>query len=158
MKKRDKKSMKKVISVVLLMGVLFSSYFLAKYISSLDGADNTSVAKWSVEAVSDTDTLNLVSGNAVGVYTLTITSTSEVSARYSVILSNVPAELEVKIDNGEYQTADNSGSIVFENVDTINVGNNSSARVHSLTFNSPLDSNISSVNAVDVDVEFVQVD
>ena len=65
MKKRDKKSMKKVISVVLLVGVLFSSYFLAKYISSLDGADNTSVAKWSVEAVPNTDTVNLVSGNTV---------------------------------------------------------------------------------------------
>ena len=158
MEKRDKKNMKKVISVVLLVGVLFSSYFLAKYISSLDGADNTSVAKWSVEAVPNTDTLNLVSGNIVGVYTLTITSMSEVSARYSVMLSNVPDELEVKIDNGEYQTADNSGSIVFENVGTINVGNNSSARVHSLTFNSPLDSSIPSTNAVDVNVEFVQVD
>lgn len=153
-----KKDAQKMIVVALLVVAMFGSYFIAKYISSLVGGDDTSVAKWSVEAVPNTDTLNLVSGNAVGVYTLTITSTSEVSARYSVMLSNVPDELEVKIDNGEYQTADNSGSIVFENAGTINVGNNNRTRVHNLTFNSPLDSNIPNTNEVDVDVEFVQVD
>lgn len=158
MKKRNKQNIQKTIGVVLLITALFSSYFLAKYISSFDGADDTSVAKWSVETAANTDELNLVSGNNVGVYILTITSASEVSASYSVILSNIPNGMEVKIDNGAYQIADGGGSIVFDNVGVLSIGNNNGTNIHNLTFNSPLGTNIPSINEVDVDVRFVQVD
>lgn len=143
---------------MLVVVALFGSYFLAKYVSTLISGDGATVAKWTVEAVSDTDTLNLISGNVVGVYTLNITSTSEVSASYSVVLSNVPSGLEVKIDDGQYQTAGSSGSIVFGNVGAFAAGGDDVAHTHTITFDSPLDSSALGINEVDVGVEFVQDD
>lgn len=153
-----KKDLQKVIVVALLFVALFGSYFIAKYISSLNGSDDIAVAKWSVEAVSNTDTLNVVSGNTVGVYALTVTSTSEVSVEYSIILSNVPSQLEVKIDDGVYRTADQNNNITFDSVGMFGVNGPGDAHVHSLTFNSPLGANVPNINEVDVDVRFTQVD
>lgn len=153
-----KKDLQKVIVVALLFVALFGSYFLAKYISSLDGNDNASVAKWSVEAVSNVDTLNLVSGNIAGVYVLDVASLSEVSVSYSVILDNAPSGIEVKVDDGVYQTVGASGSITFDNVGSFVAGDTNSTHTHNITFNAPLETNVPSVNQVDIDVRFIQND
>lgn len=148
----------RTVCLVVLIVTIFSSYFLAKYVSTIVGSDSANVAKWSVDATPDVSTLNLVSGNTAGVYTLTITSTSEVSTSYSVILDDVPSGMEVKIDNGSYQTADSSGDIIFNNVGSFAIGDATNTHIHSITFNSPLESNMPSINEVDIDVRFTQED
>ncbi len=153
---------KKYITFLLIYFVLFTSYFsiltLSKYVSTSEKAGTSTIAKWEVftdTSDNENDTLNIVSGNTPQNYILKVTSTSEVAATYSVFLTNLPDELEISIDNGEYQIPVNN-EIIFINVGSFNASDNNSTHEHTLTFNAPLDSNIEEVNEISLDVLFEQ--
>lgn len=152
---------KKPIIIIILAIITFTnSYLIAKYTSSFNGNSQSSIAKWNVTYdTSDnaSDTLNLVSGNITRDYIIKITSTSEVSARYSIVLSNVPNEMEVKIDNGTFQTPVNN-QIVFNNIGEFSGNNINTTYTHTITFNAPLESNISSTTNVGINIKFEQKD
>ncbi len=148
----------RMICVSALILTIFSSYFLAKYVSSFSDNDNVSIAKWSVDYTSDINTLNLVSGNNTGNYILNVTSTSAVSVNYSVVVSNMPGGMEVKVDDGEYETIGASGSITFDNVGSFSANDTNSTHTHTIVFNAPLDSEMPNINSINVDVIFVQKD
>ena len=153
---------KKFITFLLIYLILFTSYFsvitLSKYVGTTRGAGTTAIAKWEVSvdtSDNDSNTLNLVSGNTTQNYILKLTSTSETVATYSIILSNVPSELEVKLDDGSYMMpVDNT--ITYEDVGYINANASNRTVTHTLTFNAPIDSNILSTNQINIDVKFVQ--
>lgn len=135
------------------------SYFIAKYTSLFQSGDDGTVAKWSVTSSSSSaTTLNIVSGNATGTYTLDVTSTSEVSASYSIVLANVPSGIEVKVDNGAYHSPDGTGTIEFSNVGAFTPNLSNSTHSHTLTFNSLLDAGTPASNTIDIDVIFTQTD
>ena len=149
----------RIACLLLVALTIASSYTIAKYVSSMRGSSANGVAKWSVDATSNSSsTMNLVFGNDTGSYTLSITSTSEVSAGYSVVLSGVLSGMEAKIDSGSYQTADNSGNITFNNVGSFAASDVNSTHTHTVTFNAPLGSNIQSASGIDINVVFVQAD
>ena len=156
--RKNRLALRRTICISVLLLTIFSSYFLAKYVSSFSGNDDAGVAKWSVDYTSAIDTLNLVSGNNTGDFVLNVTSTSAVSASYSIVISNAPSGMEVKVDDGEYETIGASGSISFDNVGSFSANDTNSTHTHTVVFNAPLDSEMPSVNSVNVDVIFVQKD
>ena len=97
----------------------------------------------------------MVVGNTTQSYILKVTSTSEVKAIYSIALSNLPNEVQVKLDNGTYQTP-TSNVITFNNVGYINANAETRTITHTLTFNVPIDSNTISANEINIDVTFNQ--
>ena len=101
--------------------------------------------------------LSLISGNSTKDYIIKVTSTSEVSANYSIILTNVPSEMEVKIDGGTYRLPINN-TISFENVNSFGASDVNTTHTHRLIFNAPIDSNIASSTQVGINVIFNQID
>ena len=153
--------MKKLLTFFFIYFVFFTTYFsmitLSKYTGTSTGNGPATIAKWdvSIDTSSSSDTLNVVSGGAIQSYTLKVISKSEVGANYSIILSNVPNEIEVSIDGRTYPVpADNK--IVVNNIGSFTANDTTTEHSHTLTFNAPLNSNIPSVNEINVDVEFVQ--
>lgn len=155
---KNRLCIKKLFFMLLVTLVFFSSYFLARYVSTFHGGNNADVAKWSVEYSHDKDEINLISGNTVEEFPIYITSTSEVSSNYSIVLSNVPTGMEVKIDDSEYISSGLDNRVVFDNVGSFGAGDVGLTRMHVISFDAPLDSNIPSSNNVGIDVRFVQVD
>lgn len=158
--KKLKIKKKTIIILVLIMLAFVNSYLLAKYTSSHTGSNSSRIAKWNVTYdVSDnlSDTLNLVSGNETKDYIINVTSTSEVAAKYSIVLSNVPSELEVKLDNGSYHTPLNN-VIEFNDVGSFRDNDMNTTFRHTLTFSAPLESNIASTNNVNINIRFDQID
>lgn len=152
---------KKTIIIIILAIITFSnSYLIAKYTSFFNGLASSNVAKWNVTYdTSDniSDTLNLVSGNGTKDYIIKVTSASEVAVNYSIILSNVPSEMEVKIDNEAYKTPVNN-CIEFTNVGLFSGNNVNTTFTHTLTFNAPLESNIAATTNVGINIKFEQLD
>lgn len=98
--------------------VHFSMITLSKYTGTVSGSGNSNIAKWNVSldtSDNESDTLSVTAGTTNPSYTLKLTSQSETKAAYSIILSNLPNGLQVKLDEGEYQTQSNN-TITFNNV------------------------------------------
>lgn len=153
---------KKYITFLILYFVLFTSYFsvvtLSKYVGTISDSGTKTIAKWEVStdtSDNESDTLDMVVGNTTQSYTLKVTSTSETKAIYSIVLSNVPNEIQVKLDNGTYQTPTNN-VINFNNVGYINANAETRTITHTLTFNVPIDSNTINANEINIDVIFNQ--
>ena len=152
-------SKKKIIIIILTVIVFVNTYFLAKYISSFEGSDSTELAKWSVSYDTDdniSDTINLISGDGAKDYYINITSNSEVALKYSIILNNVPDEMEVKIDDKGFEYPTNN-KIIFD-IGYFSASDLNSTKQHILSFNAPLDSEIASSTNVDIDIIFDQID
>ena len=148
-----------IIFLILTMAIFSSTYLLAKYTSSFDGSDNAKVAKWNVSYNTNNlsgDVLNLISGDGPTSYTISVTSTSEVSAKYSIILSNVPSKLEVKLDNGTYTTPTNN-RVEFSNAGSFVGTDINRTFTHTLTFNAPLEADIVNTSTIGIDIDFDQM-
>lgn len=151
---------KRIIYLILILITVTNSYLLAKYTSAISGHNNTNIAKWEVSydtSDNNSDTLSLVSGNTTQNYILKVTSTSEVSAGYSIKLSNIPNGMRVKIDNGTYKTPVNS-VIEFEDIGSFSGSDINTTFAHTLTFDAPIESNISSTNNININMTFTQID
>ena len=164
---------KRVIIGLILIAIIFSSsYMLAKYNSLLRGSSELrNVAKWNVEFngcdinnpncnEENEKNVSLIAGNdsLTQTYQLNVKSISEVSAKYKIILSNVPDSIQVKIDDGDYQSATNH-TITFTSVNyTINSNDLEKEKNHIMTFKVPLDSEFNSINNIDVNLKFEQND
>ena len=159
---------KKFITFIFVYFIFLTSYFsittLSKYVGVSSGTGTSTIAKWvvSIDTSDNTsNTLDVVIGNDNynPSYILKITSTSEVKASYSIILSNVPNQLEVKLDTENTYRKTTTGTINFDNVGYINANANINDRTitHTLTFRVPIDSSDFNGNNVDIDVIFNQV-
>ena len=156
---------KKFTTFLLIYFVLFISYFsvitLSKYVGKINRPSSIAIAKWDVSldtSDNSSNVLNMTIGdtNTTPSYILKITSISDTKASYSIVLSDLPDGLEVKLDNGNYQTQVNN-TITFENVGYINVNDETKTKVHTLTFFVPIDSDTITESEFNVDVVFNQV-
>lgn len=150
---------KRIVYLILMLITITNSYLLAKYTSNISSSHNTNIAKWEVSydtSDNSSDTLELVSGNNTQNYILKVTSTSEVSASYSIRLSSVPSEMRVKIDNGEYKVPTNN-TIEFNNVGSFTGSDLNATFTHTLTFEAPLEANISNTNDININMTFTQI-
>ena len=153
---------KRLYKYFLCFFIFFTAYFsmitLSKYIGTATGTGTTTIAKWEVDVddtVNASNTVDVVIGNTNPSYILKVTSTSDVKALYSIVLSNVPNQLEVKLDNGNYQTPTNN-TITFTNVGYINANAQNRTVTHTLTFNVPIDTATINASEIDIDVIFNQ--
>ena len=146
---------KHIILVLLLICLLTISISVtyAKYSDYFITSIGGSVAKWdvSIEASEDKD-ITLVAGNDTKEYTIKVKSNSEVKAKYSIVVSNLPENVEVKLDAREYQSGD---VVTFDNVGTIDADDSSPVE-HKLTFNALLEADKIEDSNIKIDVVFVQ--
>ena len=168
--KKFKLKRKTIIGLILIMISFTSSFLLAKYVSAINGASAPkNIAKWTVnylDTENSSKSLNLVAGDddtfsenyTPPTYILKLTSTSEASANYQIVLTDVPDAMQIKIDDNDYQTPINN-TIIFEDVNyKINIADNDKIKIHTFTFKVPLDSDIESINNINIDVKFDQID
>lgn len=156
---------KKLFTFILVYCAFFTFYFsiitFSKYVGVISGSKSTAtVAKWDVSVDTTdnaSDTLELVSGNMGNTYCLKITSLSETVAKYSIVLSDLPDDLEVQLDGGVVTTPED-GMITFEDVGVINANARVRTITHYLDFFAPLDSDLEGLNEINIDVTFVQAE
>ena len=143
-----------LVFYVALVVLYFTSISISRFMGEANGAGDSLVARWYVNADVDNDEINLINGANTCTCTLSVISTSEISCSYSVSISNVPDGLEVAIDEGEFVTPiDNVVS--FENVGRFGT-NVEVENEHILKFRAPLEIDEEIDRLICVDVTFVQ--
>ncbi len=143
------------LSIITLTHSLAAS---AKFQSTSNSTTGAKVAKWSVsiEPVTASNVLNIVTGSTAQDYIVKVKSLSEVSSAYSLIVSNVPNDVTVSLDDGTAQTPVNN-TVTFSNAGSFSVGGGSNERQHKLTFNAPLNASATNV-VVNIQANFTQKD
>lgn len=148
----------KLIALVCLL-ILFcvpSTLSLIKRIIGSSGMINT--ATWSV-ALNQTgvnNSLQVMYDNLNANYTLNVTSTSDVDVQYTIVVRNIPSGVEVKLDNGSFQTPSNN-VVTFNNAGSIYYSDVSKEKTHVLTFKANNGATVVNNQTVTVDVDFKQM-
>ena len=161
-KRKLKKKIVKFISIYIACFLVFNAAItIAKYISVTSGTGTKDIAKWEVLYDSSdnvTNKINVVSGNETQnqTYIIKVTSNSEVKASYSLVLTNVPNDVEAKVDGGNYVSASNN-TITLEDIGTINANASNRTNTHTLKFNTPLNSQVIGENSINIEMKFVQI-
>ena len=141
----------------LFFVLCFSVITMAKYTGVINKNKDIPVAKWSVSVAGD-DSLTLPTivigdSNTYREYNLNVTSQSEVAINYSLIISNIPADLVVKIDNVNYPV--DTGKITVNNLGSFDTNN--ATHTHKLKFMVPIGSSTIVGRELNIDVIFTQV-
>lgn len=100
--------------------------------------------------------MDIVAGNGIEFYEITVQSNSDVSCTYSIYLSNLPDSIRVALDSETFKTPEN-GEIVFENVGEFHILDGVTSRIHQLAFKANIESNELVDNNVEVKVIFNQI-
>lgn len=157
--KKKRKLKKKFVVFFSLYFVLLASYFIihtfSKYSESINKMGSITIAKWDVSANIPTEDVNLVAGNNVDTYTLTVTSKSEVATNYSIVISNLPIGVQVALDNNNYKTV-SSGKVQFNNVGSFNANASNTSKNHTLKIKAELYADEQTNKKIKVDVVFTQ--
>ena len=158
----DKKRKIFILKAVMFYGMICICYSigltLARYYSTGSFAPSLGVAKWDVAVDNNISnhSLNLVCGGNPQSYSFTVESQSEVTTKYSILLSDLPDDIEVSLDGGTFQTPVNH-SITYTDVATFGVQDTQRIHTHTLSFKAPLDATMLSVNDIGMKVKFSQV-
>ncbi len=154
---KNKKILFYILFILLVVTILpFGvSETLAIYRSSVQANGSLNTATWSVSAISQQgNTLNLVSdGVSTQNYSLTVQSLSEVDVDYTIIISNLPAGVEIALDDNNFLPQTNNtitfnGSILYNDATKI--------KNHILKFRSNVGTTAISNREIDIDVIFKQ--
>lgn len=128
----------------------------SKFITALSSVqDSKTVAKWDVSTNLPNSTINLTALDDENTYTLTVTNNSDVSAKYSISVSNIPAGVLVGLDGRAYQSS--TGSVTFNNVGTINANVTTKTNNHIIKFKTVPEATEVSNRNVKIQVTFNQV-
>ena len=157
--KKKRKLKKKFVVFFSLYLVLLTSFFAirtySKFSNSVDKTGSLSIAKWDVLANIPTEDINLVAGNNIDTYTLTVTSKSEVATNYSIVISNLPIGVQVALDNNNYKNV-SSGKVQFNNVGSFNANASNTSKNHTLKIKAELYADEQTNKKIKVDVVFTQ--
>lgn len=142
----------------LLLPLLIYSFFsisitYATYRFKTNGSGSIENASWDVSLIGNEDDIELISGNNEQAYLITVNNNSEVDITYSITITDLPDNVKVKLDNGEYIKEVNN-KVVFEDVGTILYTQGS--KNHTLTFTAPLDTEEIESQDFNINVEFKQ--
>ena len=152
------KNSKTTVLISILMLFIFAVTILipnstSRYQKSKIGNWQTPVALWSVSTSSNDDNINLIAGSTT-TYTFTVNNDSDVSVTYSIEISNLPAGVQAKLDDGSYIPVSNN-KIVISPAGELGFSG-TTQKTHTLTFNTPLSTNEVSDQPVDIEVTFAQ--
>ena len=150
---------KKIIFVIpillLLVFCAMQSFGILKSSGQTTKAVPTAIWSVSRNHSSSSDSLDLIKGQGGDDYTLTVESASEVDVTYSVIISDLPAGVEVDLDGVTYPQSNNV--IRIDDIDIIYYSDQDKTRTHTLTFRATNSATVVSDQEIDIDVEFSQV-
>ena len=154
------KKSKLLIFVCILMVFVFLVIPLSRAIfKSISGGTGTiSTAAWDV-AIDQTGLSSSVitaKGDANGTdFTLKLVSESEVDVTYSITISNIPSNVDVKLNGGTFQTPTN-GTITFTDAGTINYTGSPVEVTRTITFKANGSATLVNAQQVTVSVDFKQ--
>jgi len=131
MKKRAVINIFVLIFLTMLL-VSSSSYAIYARFTEIDG--NIASAKWSVSLNQDNveNYLSIVPNGATDTYTVNVTSNSEVDVVYSIVISNLPSGVSVRLDDTTYEQSENQ--IIIPNAGTILYTDSEKTKSHDLIF------------------------
>lgn len=146
-----------VVVYLIFLSFYFSVNTLAKYTGTVSGTGDTQVAKWEVSATSNSaSTMNIIAGNDTASYEIKVTSTSEVGCGYSIVLSNVPTGVQVKLDDKAPVTVGNDKTVTFDRCGHFDANRPGVVNTHTLVLKADITIPPVSNNAMSIDVSFVQ--
>lgn len=153
----------KIVKLIVLFFIIFFGFCtvhtFALYRNSKASSGSMVAATWNVSRSQSQsgDSIDIVVGGDTDTYTLTVQSNSEVDVEYKIIISNLPAGIEVDLDGGGYLTPSN-GNLTIQNANTvINYNDDSKTKTHVLTFRAVSGTAEVLNQEIDIDVEFSQV-
>lgn len=153
---KNKKILLYIICFILFGSVVYITYSsYAKYKSESDISGEPIAASWDVSINSNTNSLSAIAGNGTVSYTLNVYNDSDVEVGYSIQISNIPNDIQVKLDNGNYVSPVNN-IITFSNAGELDYDENTS-RSHTITFQTTLSTSSISNNSLDFSVNFSQL-
>ena len=95
------------VDSIVIGSILFSiSITYATYRFKTNGSGSIENASWDVSLIGNEDDIELISGNNEQAYLITVNNNSEVDITYSITITDLPDNVEVKLDNGEYIVED----------------------------------------------------
>ena len=136
MKKKRRKIRPSIVFITILFLVMITiPASIALLRKSASGSGTLRAAIWDVDLTEDDDnSLEVIRGELSNDrYTFVVSNDSEVDVVYKIILSNVPNNVQVKLDNGEYQSP-TSGTITIDPAGTLLYSAGGSEQSHTLTF------------------------
>ena len=141
-----------VIAIITLLAIT-STYSIYREAAQTNGA--LSLATWNVTLNQEgvNDELTIVPVNSNGTYELNITSTSNVDIKYTVVISNLPAGVQVALDNDPPESQDNDNKITFTDAGTILYNDTNKTKSHILTFSAV--ANTTPVNSQTVSIDVI---
>ncbi len=147
------------IIVLIVLAVLTSFFSVATFAKFREAINSSSsdvtIAKWNVQTSNDENkNVSVIAGEDGSTFTVRVKSESEVASTYSIVVSNIPANVEVKLDDGTKESSE-TGTLTFDDIRTISVGDTTTYE-HTLTFSTSLSSEEISNQEVTVDVIFTQ--
>ncbi len=152
--------MKRKISsliIIFCLCILLISGTFALYKSSSSALMEVQLADWSVSLVNteQSDNIEIISGVSNNEYLIKVKSLSDVTVKYSVLLSNLPDDVKACIGDVCY-TEDNN-TISFTDVGVIGVNDSEKTKEHTLIFSAPIGTTEVDNQEVNIDVKFEQV-
>ena len=145
-----------IICISLFVSTIIITYYsYARYRNMSSSNSSNIIANWEVSATSNNNSVDVVAGSLTDTYELTVNNESDVEVKYSIQLSNLPNDIQVKLDDGEYQTpVDNN--ITFTNAGQLDY-NETTSRNHILTFSSSINTNEVVNQNIEIGVVFEQL-
>ena len=154
---------RRVMLFILIYLVFITAYLsvntMSKYVGTTEGAGTVEVAKWEVSTgTNSTDTMNVVAGSEAKTYNIIVTSTSEVGCSYGIKVSNVPANVTVKLDGKDPDAGGTGveGELSFSNVDHFDANASQTQHVHVLSVEAAIGASTVNEKEIGIDVVFVQ--
>ena len=154
--KKDKNIKLILLAVILSLFVIPFSFAAYRVKNLLSG--NLISASWNVSLNQEgiNNYLSVIPDSYNASYTLNVTSNSKVDVVYTVIISNLPAGIEVSFDGGAFRSQiDNT--ITFTDIGTILYSDSVKTKSHTLTFKALTGSTLTNNKEVDIDVTFRQI-
>ena len=151
---KKKKILILILIFISLVFVSLSVPFSKAIFKSLGSStSNMTASKWevSLNQTGINNNVSLVSGVGTEDFTLKVRSNSEVDAKYSIVIGNIPSGVEISLDGGNYATP-TDGTITFTNAGTILYSSNNKEKTHTLTFRTGTGTSTVSNRELTVDV------
>lgn len=151
---------KKVIlsfAFVMILFVVVATTF-SIYRKTASGTGSITTATWNISRSTSQqgDSIDVIPGGSDDTYDLTVTSGSEVDVTYTIVLSNLPNDIRVKLDDGDFLPPDFVTHKLTIAGGTINYNDSIKTKNHTLTFRAASGAQTVSAQKIDIDVEFKQ--
>jgi hypothetical protein len=144
-----------VIIFIVLTVLLVSSYSYAIYTGNGHISGIISSADWNVtlNQTGVNNYLSVVANGGTATYDLKIVSNSSVDVIYSIVISNIPEGVSVKLDNAANFTEQSaSHEIIFPSAGSINYTGSAVTKTHTLTFKADIGTQTVTDQQISVDV------